>query len=221
MLYNIGMEKYTKYPRTYHLPFSLGSTSDDKMLKSTEQFTDMEVVVTEKMDGENTSMYSDHYHARSLDSKHHASRDMVKSLWATIKHDIPDGWRICGENLYAKHSIGYNDLSSYFLVFSIWNEKNEALSWDDTVEWCNILGLEYVRVLYRDTYDENIIKSLWSPTVHDLMEGYVVRNSQAFSYDDFGKNAAKFVRPKHVTTDTHWMHSEIIANKLKIIEDNT
>ena len=42
-----------KYPRTFHLPWSPGATSDDKMLKSIEHFIGKEVVITEKMDGEN------------------------------------------------------------------------------------------------------------------------------------------------------------------------
>jgi len=37
-----------------------------------------EVVVTEKMDGENTTMYCDNIHARSIDGRHHPSRDWVK-----------------------------------------------------------------------------------------------------------------------------------------------
>ena len=46
-----------KYPRTYHLPYSKGYTSDDKVLTSDNQFQTMDVVVTEKMDGENTTIY--------------------------------------------------------------------------------------------------------------------------------------------------------------------
>ena len=37
-----------KYPRTYHLPFSPGFTSDDKVLKDDSQFYGKRVVVTEK-----------------------------------------------------------------------------------------------------------------------------------------------------------------------------
>jgi len=41
-----------KYPRTSHLPWSLGSTNDDKILQSIDHFIDREVVVTVKLDGE-------------------------------------------------------------------------------------------------------------------------------------------------------------------------
>lgn len=42
-----------KYGRTFHLPFSLGRTFDDKVLKSVAHFEGEEVVVTTKKDGEN------------------------------------------------------------------------------------------------------------------------------------------------------------------------
>lgn len=69
-----------KYPRTMHLPWSRGYTDDDKILRATDHFAGQEVVITEKMDGENTTMYPDFIHARSLDSKDHPSRHYVKTL---------------------------------------------------------------------------------------------------------------------------------------------
>jgi len=37
-----------KYPRTYHLPFSLGLQSDDKVIDSLDFIRDKEVVVSLK-----------------------------------------------------------------------------------------------------------------------------------------------------------------------------
>ena len=94
-------QKYVKYPRTYHLPWSPGATDDDRVLTDEEleaNFVGRMVVVTEKMDGENTTMYNDYIHARSLDSASHPSREWVKNLHAQIQWQIPDGWRICGES---------------------------------------------------------------------------------------------------------------------------
>lgn len=111
------METRTKYPRTPHLPWSQGITPDDVKNTSVDCFMGKEVVVTEKMDGENTSLYRDGLHARSIDSNNHPSRNWVKSFWATKMHDLPEGFRICGKNLYAQHSIPYTSLRSYFLLF--------------------------------------------------------------------------------------------------------
>lgn len=209
------MSDYTKYPRTFHLPYSLGITNDDKVLKSTEWFSGMDVVVTEKMDGENTTLYRNHTHARSLDSRHHPSRDWLKGFWGNIRYQIPRGHRICGENLYAKHSIKYEKLDSYFYGFSMWNIENICLSWEDTIEYFIGLNIVSVPVLYKGVYDEKIIQELWNDSMQDECEGYVVRNAESFNYDEFGKNVAKFVRQAHVTSNEHWMHQVIVVNKLR------
>ena len=204
-----------KYPRTYHLPWSLGSTSDDKILSSVDQFLGKEVVVTVKMDGENTSIYKDHIHARSLDSKNHVSRNWLKNFAQNFQQDIPEEYRLCGENLFAKHSIHYKNLKSYFYLFSVWN-KEICLDWDSTIEWASLLGVEVVPVIYRGLWDEKIIRDLYSEKFLDNeMEGYVVRSTDSFSIDDFSTNVAKFVRKNHVQTEDHWMNQEIIKNEIK------
>jgi hypothetical protein len=201
---------YVKYPRTYHVSWSPGMHDDDRIHKDMKTFEGEEVVVTEKMDGENTSMYSDYIHARSLDSRHHASRDWIKQFHSTIAHDIPERWRVCVENMYAKHSIAYKQLPSYCLGFSVWNESNECLAWDDTLEWFGLLGITPVPVLYRGIYDEKIIRGLWTDKDWETREGYVIRYAGSFSYQAFRKSVAKFVRPKHVQTVKHWMHGQAI-----------
>lgn len=204
-----------KYPRTWHLPFSLGLSNDDKVISSLDILKSKEIVVTDKLDGENTTMYHDYIHARSLDSRNHPSRNWVKNLHGTIKGDIPENYRICGENLFAAHSIHYHSLKSYFYVFGIY-EDEKCLSWDQTVEFSHLLGLETVPVLYRGPWDEEKIKACFSGKsfLGDEQEGYVVRITDAFSIEDHGLCVAKFVRRNHVQTDSHWASQEIIQNLL-------
>lgn len=205
-----------KYPRTPHLPFSLGATSDDKILKSTEHFKGQTVVVTEKMDGENTTIYKDYYHARSLDSMHRDYHSyLLSKILPAIQYKIPEGWRICGEYLYASHSIAYNELEDYFLVFSIWNENNECLSWEETKESAKELGLYTVPELYVGEYDEIIVKQIAQTVVNRGGEGIVLRTAERFQYEDFGNNIAKYVRANHVQTDQHWSMGNIEKNNLK------
>lgn len=203
-----------RYPRTPHLPFSPGSTSDDKVLRSTEHLKGKEVVTTLKMDGEGTTLYRDGFHARSPDSRHHPSRNWVKAFHARIASEIPDGWRICGENVYAQHSLVYHDLPSYFFGFSVWNERNVALSWDDTVEFFELLGIEPVKVLYRGPFDEQLLKVRVRALNLSTQEGLVVRTAGEVPYDEFGEHFAKWVRQGHVTSDSHWMHQEVKPNYL-------
>lgn len=207
------MEDRFKYPRTPHLPWSPGYSSDDIRNIDCSVFIGKEVVVSEKMDGENTTMYQDYIHARSIDGRHHPSRDWVKQLHSRISYEIPEGWRFCGENVYAQHSIIYNELQSYFYLFSIWDEKNYCLSWDDMMEWAESLDLATPQVFYRGEWNEKKIRTI---SINEgIEEGYVVRNAASFHFDEFRQNMAKWVRPNHVQTTEHWMHSEIVPNKLK------
>ena len=204
--------KTVKYPRTYHMPFSQALAADDKFVKNPNMFNGKHVLVTLKMDGENTSLYNSCIHARSLDSKHHPSRDWVKSWHSTFSHDIPEDMRICGENLYAKHSIGYGNLKSYFYGFNIWFE-NKCLSWPDTLEWFELFNITPVEVIYDGIYDEKKILEAFKYHAAEH-EGFVIRNYGEFHYNDFSNNVAKFVRKNHVQTKDHWMHTKVEPNKL-------
>ncbi|MFL9611170.1 RNA ligase family protein [Methylobacillus sp. Pita2] len=207
---------YAKYPRTHHVPWSPGMNDDDRMMPNMKQFEGQRVIVTVKMDGENTSMYRDHIHARSVDSRNHPSRSWVKGFWASIAADIPEQWRICGENLYAQHSIVYENLESYFQGFSIWNERNFCLSWDETIEWFELFGITSVPLLYDGLYDEKLIQALWQDSDWDSVEGYIIRKADGFHYGEFREAIAKFVRQGHVQTNKHWMQGqEVKPNNLK------
>lgn len=209
--------QHIKYPKTNHLPWSLAVSSDDRVLHDLSNFYGKRVIVTKKMDGENCSAYKDHIHARSLDSRGGVDRDWVKQFWSTICADIPVGWRICGENLWAVHSIEYTDLPSYFLGFSMWDENNMRLSWDDTLSYFSLLGITPVPVIYDGIWDENEIRKLEKSLDFEKDEGYVVSLAEKFSYNDFYKSVAKFVRKNHVQTDSHWRSTNTFKqNGLKI-----
>lgn len=204
-----------KYPRTPHLSWSPGATNDDRILHDLTGFFGRRVVASKKMDGENTTMYKDGVHARSIDSRGGIDRDWVKQFWAGFAHNIPDGWRICGENLWARHSIAYKNLPSYFMGFSIWDEQNICLSWKDTIMYFDLLGISPVEVIYEGPWDNHIITQLHRQLDLEKDEGFVVRLADSFHYDDFGVSVAKYVREGHVQTSTHWRQQELIPNSLQ------
>jgi ATP-dependent RNA circularization protein (DNA/RNA ligase family) len=213
------MENAIKYPKTFHLPFSEGLQNDDRRLPDETCFDGKTVAVTVKMDGENTSMYRDGIHARSLYAMSHYSQHYIKGYWATIKHTIPEGWRICGENMYARHSIVYENLDSFFYVFSVWNERNECLSLEDTILFCRERNLTHVEV--RGRVNIASPKDFWLLETHyvELVakgeEGMVIRNVESYKYEDFQTNVAKAVRKNHVQTDEHWTKTWV-PNKLRV-----
>lgn len=207
-----------KFPRIAHLPYSEGITNDDKVMKNTSHLEEVPVVVaTIKMDGENTTLYREGLHARSLDSRHHASRAWIKKYHSEIKNIIPEEWRICGENLFAKHSIYYTNLYSYFYVFAIFDHLNSCLGISDMEFFCEKTGLKMVPIFYYGKFNaERIHKEFekYCKNSKDEVEGYVVRPMSYISFENYSNYVAKFVRKNHVQTDQHWMESKLIKNGL-------
>lgn len=203
-----------KYPRTPHLPFSCSVASDDKTIKDSDLaflMSGVPLVVTEKMDGGNLTMTSTEFHGRSLSSTSNPWDTPAKALWATIRHDIPEGWRITGESMHARRSVSYEGLASPFLVFGVWDADNNLLSWDSMVEWTELLGLTLVPLLYRGN-DWKAAISAWSSNLNDdISEGFVVRLDDLIPYDEFGTKVAKYVRANHVRTTAAWRNRDDFA----------
>jgi hypothetical protein len=191
-----------RYPRTMHLPWSGGVGKDDRVIDSLDAFKGQRVIVTVKMDGENTTLKGDKFHARSPESKIDETRTWMANFHQQVKYDIPNGWRICGENLFAGppwHVIKYVNLPSYFMGFSVWDDKNTCLSWDQTQEWFGLMGIASVPVIYDGEWDEKAVRQLY-PILESVPlryggvhEGYVVRVADAFPFRDFRRCVAKYV----------------------------
>lgn len=197
------------YPRTPHLDFSPGATSDDKYASpETLNFlsSGIEITVTEKMDGGNLSLYRDYFHGRSLDSGTHSWDTFAKQIWSQVRFDIPAGWRVSCESMYARRSVAYENLLSPLYIIGIWNADNVLLSWDDTVVWAELIGLPTVPLLYRGT-DFKVASKVWFEK-HDseTSEGFVIRNAGEIPYEKFAENFSKFVRADHVRTNASWRH---------------
>lgn len=218
----------TKYPRTMNLPWSNSDSSDDVWWKDCHLFEGKEVVATEKLDGECTTVYRDGWtHARSLDSGPHPSRSWMKGYAAKWAYEIPEGHRVCGENVYAWHSIFYTQLPTYFFVFGIYDQDNRCMAWKDVEEFCELLGLHTVPVLYRGIWDEKLVRERWTgvgtfPTFTSPdqsrpceAEGFVVRVAASFPHSEFTNHCAKWVRANHVQTDAHWTAAPVSPNLLK------
>lgn len=195
-----------KWPRTYHLPWSEGVSRDDLRLDSVSHFEGKRVIITEKLDGENTSLHRDCVHARSENQGDHPSRSWIKKLHGEIAYKIPENIQIVGENVYAKHSIFYDKLTTYFYVFAVIDKQSaEIWSVSHTMQFCEELGLEFVPVRYHGIFSSKgwSIYALESK-FGSVLEGYVVRLVDGFSVKDFDKSVAKWVRKDHVQTDEHW-----------------
>jgi len=209
----------SKYGRTYHLPWSPGTTSDDRISKSVESLLGIDIVVTEKLDGENCGMTDGGVYARS-----HAT--FTTSAWSRevralhkqkIENALGEGVYLFGENMEGVHSIEYSDLTSYFYIFGV-RDNGLWISWDKVEEYAYLLDLPAVPVLFRGKIEtEKELRELTQDLVSQgsslggNREGIVVRNAGEFSNEDFGTNVMKWVRKGHVKTDTHWTRNWVKA----------
>lgn len=224
-----------KYSRTFHFPFSPGATNDDKIATSMNSLIGVPIVITEKMDGSNTSLELEGCFARThAGAPTHASFDLLKALHASIKYKISDDIQLFGEWCYAVHSIPYNELPGYFLLFNVAvypksrsNDKSHTdgrvwYSWDMVELWAEDIGVPTVPVLFKGIVEsekelKDLVESLMiQPSAcGGIREGVVVRFAGSFKELEFPSHVMKCVRANHVQTSDHWKDQEIIKNKLK------
>ena len=141
-----------KYNRTYHLPFSPGTTSDDRISKDVSGVIGVEAIISEKLDGENNGQTKPGVYARS-----HAafttspwSRE-VRIIHDRIKHSLSEGITVFGENMEGIHSIEYENLTSYLYLFGVRDEER-WFSWEEVEEYAFLLDLPTVPVLWKGVF---------------------------------------------------------------------
>lgn len=202
-----------KCGRTFHLPISPGATSDDKIMSALDGLMVEDLVVTEKMDGENTTIHAGGSHARSPDSRYHPSRDWLKAFASGVSPYLTADERIVGENVYARHSVAYDALPSYFLGFA-WIVGDEIQSWDLAQARFKELGIQPVPTIYRGPYRAGLFEDLAQALDLTRQEGFVVRIADSFAEADMARRVGKYVREGHVQSEIHWTKAELIPNRL-------
>ena len=211
-----------KYGRTYHYPFSPGTTSDDRI--NFDYWSDLQqiktVVHTEKLDGENNCLSKWGVFARS-----HAAPTTspwtatLREFWQQVKNDLGD-LEIFLENLYAVHSIRYQQLEHHFYVFGV-REQGRWLSWEEVKFYAAMLDLPTVPQIEieptptdQKLFEQKIMNMVGAAGAFEpvdtatgkpcTLEGIVSRNAAAFHRDEFAHNVFKWVRKGHVKTNEHW-----------------
>ena len=210
-----------KYGRTYHYPFSPGTTSDDRIQHDYWKYLQKipQLVHTEKLDGENNCLSRYGVFARS-----HAApttspwTESIRRFWQSIRNDLGQ-LEIFLENLYAIHSIEYRNLDHQFYVFAV-RENGHWLSWEETKFYAAMLELPVVPEIgifspvKQSAFEREVQTIVAGRGALDpfeagtgqvaVMEGIVTRNINGYAVDDFSQNVFKYVRKGHVQTDQHW-----------------
>lgn len=205
-----------KFPRTYHLPWSPGATGDDKVFsqEGVLELLNIPLVITEKLDGENQCWTSDSWHLRSENSTSGGVlRSKSKSKWAEVRHLIPahEFWFI--EDISNTHSIEYSDHLYDFFVIAIWNQRDGLFeSYDfisDRVARIAVDGLTVVPFIEKVAFSTLNCFKIYTDTEANKSsvlggerEGLVcVADGPLLGWSSY---SAKWVRPNHVKTDSHW-----------------
>ena len=220
------MSLSNKYGRTYHYPFSPGTTSDDRI--NYDYWEDMstirQVVHTEKLDGENTCLNKYGVFARSHAAPTvHPWANYLKQRWELIKNELGD-LEIFGENLYAVHSIRYTDLPEHFFVFAI-RDHDRWLSWEETKFYAAMLDFKMIPEIKtvvpedRARFEKDVLEIVKTASVfgsEDVitekpcsMEGIVTRNVGEYSTRRSSQNVFKYVRKGHVKTTEPWTRAQL------------
>lgn len=213
-----------KYGRTYHFPFSPGTTSDDRIQYDFWNYVQgmSAIVHTEKLDGENNCLNQYGVFARSHGAPTVSPwTTRLRAHWKLLKNDLGD-IELFGENLYAIHSIEYSRLENYYYIFAV-READRWLSWDEVCFYAAYFDFPTVPVLQivdnpgsisLQAFSEQVITLAQEESVlqsKDILtnaacsrEGIVTRNINSFPCNELGTNVFKYVRKGHVKTDVHW-----------------
>lgn len=216
------MNTQRKYGRTWHYPFSPGTTSDDRI--NADYWRDLQVIPvlvhTEKLDGENNCLNRHGVFARSHAAPTQSAwTHKIRQRWQLLKNDLGD-LELFGENLYAVHSIEYHALEQDFFLFAI-RCQDMWLSWEEVQFYAALFDFPCVPEIPgpQPGQDEKVWQREFLALTNGrgafdpwdiqagqpcTLEGIVSRNRNEFPVDDFAHQVFKFVRKNHVKTTEHW-----------------
>ncbi len=181
------------------------------------------VVIEEKMDGANVGIIR-HKNGFSLQKRgslvgqsEHEQFGWFHN-WANLQNyeklmRLPINHIVYGELLYAVHTIVYDKLPSYVLIFDVWDGYN-FLNYEKRKEFCEKYEFHMVPLINYGSFTKDQIinmmpvKSLYG----DTAEGIVIKRYRKGEY-----LKAKLVKPEFIKTlneSEHWTKYNIRKNKL-------
>lgn len=195
----------------------------DKVLSDTDRqdFLSQSIVVEEKVDGENLGISFSRgvvrFQARGSFVEPGGARFRGLSSWIGPRlrrlEEAAGGERVLfGEWCASRHTVGYDSLPDWFLLFDVYDARRGYLSIDERNRIATEAGLATVPLLHVGIFSEDellgrIVKSNFG---REVMEGLMLRAAGA----QFVRRA-KMVRSGFTQSiDTHWMSGSITRNRL-------
>lgn len=226
-----------EFPRTKHLPIEPNAMRDD-LIATDKEFEDLlrmkEVYVEEKVDGANSGITIYNNEPVLRNRNHILSKNYVGSktpakmqfspFWnwfysnrkkiEKIENELGYMPSIYGEWLYAQHSMSYDKLSDYFMVFDLYDSIDKVfLSPGIYHQLFDLAGIESVPLLYNGKVTEKILV--------DLRKGESVFSSTMEKEGIYIKGVVdgkivcryKMVRKGFIQGE-HWNKKILVKNKL-------
>ena len=180
------------------------------------------VHVFEKVDGANVAIYKNadgkiflQKRGSHIDNGH--KQYIFFQNWCYEHYDmmkiIPNNFIVYGELMRCKHSIYYDKLSDWFLVFDIYDLGDENYySWKDVELFCRLTGFTHVPLIYEGyiTHKNQIINLIPKESKYgDIAEGLVIKNYKNGMYGKIVKE--EFIK----MIDIFWRNKPITYNRLK------
>lgn len=183
------------------------------------------VIIEEKIDGANVGIirHKNGFHLQKRGSlvgqSEHPQFGFFHN-WAYKNYDkimaVPLGYLIYGELCWAVHTIYYDKLPDYFLVFDVIHTRsNHWLSIKERHEFCETYGFSQVPLLSIGYYDKMDLFDLVpdESLFGEFAEGIVVKR---YRKDEYLRG--KIVKPEFMKAldeeDEHWTRRELKTNKL-------
>ena len=192
--------------------YSPGQSRDGEIIADPMRFVGRPVVVTEKLDGNNTLLHRGDVYARSVSApatakwfamvrKHHA--------WKVTETDV----FLYGEEIYGVHSIAYDPVpeDETFYAFALRFGDGSFGSFRTMVKYAQESSIPVVPVLFEGTFRtvhqirDFVSRAHQEPSaLGGAREGVVMRLAEGFPAADFKHSVCKSVRAGHVQSDEHW-----------------
>lgn len=181
------------------------------------------VSIEEKLDGANVGIikHKNGFHLQKRGSlvgqSEHAQYQYFHN-WAHYQNynklmELPNKYIVYGELLYVIHSIYYDKLPDYFIVFDVW-DGTKFLNYKERTKFCDKYGFKQAPLIAEGVFTlKEIYKLIPANSAYgDTCEGIVIKRYRKKDYI-----RGKIVKPefiKFMEESEHWFHKEIKTNKL-------
>lgn len=228
------MKELFRFPHTPHLTWlGDGEPRDDKVLSPREvrELLALDVVVEEKLDGANLgfSVSADgelqaqnrsHYLMAPYTGQFSRLRSWMPAHEGALIKALGSGLIAFGEWCAARHSLGYDLLPDWWLLFDVY-DRNERRFWSTARrnQWASDLGISTVPTLDRGKLSLSrlvqMVQGGRSALSTGPLEGVVVRSED----NAWLKARAKLVRADFTQSiESHWRTRALEWNRLGEIE---